>query len=103
VLEGRGESSALQVDAGRVVNRLAFSPDGERLAAVVDGVEIAIWQLGTGANGFVLPSTGETITDIAFSADGSLLASVGTGPKQAFGIWPPNSSARRCRPRRPPR
>ena len=79
------ESSVLHTDPAQTVDRITFSPTGNRLAAVLDDVEIAIWDLGQDTRNTMLPQTGQAVTGIAFSADGNLLASVGTGPQAT--VW----------------
>jgi len=81
------ESAAFETGSGRAIDRLTFSPAGDRLAAVVDTTEIAIWDLGGEDRGRVLAKTGPApaVTEIAFSADGQLLASIGTGPEVT--VW----------------
>ncbi|MBP8283328.1 MAG: Ig-like domain-containing protein, partial [Chromatiaceae bacterium] len=73
------EQTVLQAGAGRSVTSLAFSPCGDRLAAIADDAEIIVWKLQAESVSAVLSRRNEAVTDIAFSADGRYLASIGRG------------------------
>ncbi|MEV8508480.1 WD40 repeat domain-containing protein [Actinoplanes sp. NPDC051475] len=57
----------------REVHALAFSPDGQRLATVVDE-EVRVWETGTGRAAYRLPSAGYAVQAVAYSPDGGLFA-----------------------------
>jgi WD40 repeat protein len=62
------------------VNELAYSPDGERLAAIynVPDYLVQVWKLPEGTDSFTL--TGGHFTRVAYSADGRILATVMANP-----------------------
>jgi WD40 repeat protein len=70
------------------VNELAYSSDGERLAAIynVPDYLVQIWQLPEGAASFKL--TGGHFTRVVYSADGRILATVRANPEYDQYGWP---------------
>jgi WD40 repeat protein/serine/threonine protein kinase len=71
--------------------RVAFSPDGTRLAATFWGRgeegpdsagEVKVWDAATGNELFVLRGTSHAFTDVAFSPDGRRLASTAVSETQ---------------------
>jgi WD40 repeat protein len=70
------------------VNELAYSPDGEHLAAIynVPDYLVQVWQLPEGAASFTL--TGGHFTRVAYSADGRILATVMANPEYDQYGWP---------------
>lgn len=54
-----------------------FSPDGKRLAAVVEGCRVRVWNVATGQELFTSIGHSETIQAIAYSRDGTLILSAG--------------------------
>jgi WD40 repeat protein len=70
------------------VNELAYSPDGEHLAAIynVPDYLVQVWQLPEGAASFKL--TGGHFTRVAYSADGRTLATVMANPEYDQYGWP---------------
>ena len=64
------EKAVLHADAGRSVTRLAFTPGGDRLAAVVDGAKIVVWGPQPESVNKFYPRQNHRVTQIAFSADG---------------------------------
>ena len=73
------ELLALPVDEGQYLNGVAFSPDGNFIAAAGDGINLVnVWDADTGE--VILSSDlghASTLLDIAFSPDEKLAASVG--------------------------
>ncbi len=65
-----------QVSYTRVLNALAFSPDG-RLLAVAAGRVVRLWDATTGEDRGTLQGHTATVTGAAFTPDGRLLASCG--------------------------
>lgn len=64
---------------GRAVRRVAFSPDGRRLASAgqVQGRhEVMIWDLSTGSKLMTLAHDSSYLTDMAFSPDGQRLLTI---------------------------
>ncbi|KAF7979327.1 hypothetical protein HWV62_42737 [Athelia sp. TMB] len=61
---------------GGVINAVAYSPDGMRIAAGYDNAAVRIWDTQTG-DVVVGPLTGHTrpVTSVAYSADGKRIAS----------------------------
>jgi WD40 repeat protein len=56
-----------------VVTRLAFTPDGSRLASLGTDNVVNLWHLATGQRFFSLDTHGQQIRGLAFSRDGGLL------------------------------
>jgi WD40 repeat protein len=72
----RGESAFLQHPVNDVVNAIAFSPDGNRVASGNLSAGVRVYDLrDLEAEPLVLEH--EHVDDVAFSADGYLLASIG--------------------------
>ncbi len=72
----RKELTALRSD-GHAVLSLAFSPDGTRLAAGLDGASrVDLWHVPTGRRltSLAMPSDLTSVTDLSFSPDGRTLA-----------------------------
>lgn len=61
--------------------RIAFSPDGRRLAAIDSDRLLRVWNLETGGEIFNVSSgqQGSASTELAFNPDGSLIATVESG------------------------
>jgi WD40 repeat protein len=57
------------------ISSIAFSPDGQRLAAGSYDTSVRVWNLQTGEQLLTLLGHQELVNDVAFSPDGSLLAS----------------------------
>jgi WD40 repeat protein len=103
-----GEVCVRELGTGRVlfqrggldapVARLAFSPDGQRLAAALGDLndftglprgEVLLWDLGSGGEPLRLSAHPGGVYDVGFSPDGKLLASAG-GRRQVPGevkLW----------------
>lgn len=82
-LEGRGVSRTFGLQAG--INRLAFSPDGTRLAVATDTPVPVVLDLRTGEPVLRLEGHQDFVWDIAFSSDGHLLAT-GSEDRTAI-VW----------------
>jgi WD40 repeat protein len=77
------EMHAFQMDG--VVNDLAFSPDGLRIAAASEEGVANVWRIGDGSLAYTLRGHEGSINSVAFSPDGSLLA---TGSSdQSVRLW----------------
>jgi WD40 repeat protein/serine/threonine protein kinase len=71
----------LQVLKGHtgVVNGVAFSPDGTRLASASADNTVKVWDVQTGKNLLTFKSHGGAVVHVTFSPDGKRLASAGRG------------------------
>ncbi len=65
---------------------LAFSPDGEFLAAGTGTGDIRFWDVGSNTPMLTCKGHTECVTSIAFNINGSLLAS-SSGPDQTIRLW----------------
>lgn len=77
--------SALVLEVPGEASGVAFSPDGDRVAAIVPGHSLFVWDVTTGEQLLEIPGAGELVVDIAFSPDGQFLAS-GSGDVGAA-VW----------------
>jgi WD40 repeat protein/tRNA A-37 threonylcarbamoyl transferase component Bud32 len=66
--------------------RLAFSPDGRRLATAGRGGGVLLWDAADGRRLFELTGHKGAVTDVAFSPDGRSLAAVG-GDDPTLRVW----------------
>jgi tetratricopeptide (TPR) repeat protein len=77
---GRDENQVTEPDrkrdrpAAATITRLAFSPDGRRLAAANPQRPLEIWDVAAGRVALVLDWDGEGVSSAAWSADGQRLA-----------------------------
>jgi WD40 repeat protein len=69
-------------------HRVAFRPDGRRLAAA-DGPVIKIWDATTGRMERTLTGHGEHVSGLAYSPDGTRLAS--SSPDETVRVWDPEA------------
>jgi hypothetical protein len=67
------------------VHRVAFSPDGQRLASASNDQTVKIWDSATGKELFVLKGHAGVVRSVAFSPDGQRLASGSVD--QTVRIW----------------
>ena len=75
-----------------MLSRVAFSPNGTRLAATNDGASLKVWDMATGRDLAYLPSVvgasyprgGGALTGVAFSPDGTQIA---LGGANGVEIW----------------
>lgn len=65
---------------------LAFSPNGQWLAAGEMGFDITLWKMPDGKQLRVLPMPGDCISALAFSPDSRLLAA-GSSYEEAIVLW----------------
>jgi WD40 repeat protein/serine/threonine protein kinase len=73
------------------IARLAFSPDGKHLAAVVNSRQVKVWDAATGKPSCTLPSSG-SVSEVMFAHDGKRLAGVVRSTedgkeKEAVQVW----------------
>jgi WD40 repeat protein len=67
------------------VTRLAFSPDGKRLATASEDHTVKVWKTDDGRELLTLAGHAAGVTSVAFSPDGGRLAS--TGHDRAVHVW----------------
>jgi WD40 repeat protein len=67
------------------VNRLAFSPDGQRLATASEDHTVKVWQADTGRELITLAGHADGVAGVAFSPDGGRLVSAGYD--NAVRVW----------------
>jgi WD40 repeat protein/DNA-binding SARP family transcriptional activator len=80
-LGGPGGAATDESGGGRV----AFTPDGSRIAVAHSDGTVRLFDAGTGAEQLILPSLGCTVSTVAFSPDGSKLAT--TSKCGGLRIW----------------
>src|SRR4030095_8176606 len=67
---------------------IAFSPDGQRLAAASwdqSAGTIKVWDAATGTESLTIRAHPKPVTSVAFSPDGKRLASA--GGEKSFKVW----------------
>jgi WD40 repeat protein/serine/threonine protein kinase len=72
-----------------VVNNVAFSPDGTRVASVGDDQLVKVWDVPTGHESFTLKGHTAPLFGVAFSPDGKKIASA--GQDQTLKLWDASS------------
>jgi WD40 repeat protein len=86
------------------VRSLAFSPDGERLAAADKDGSVRLWDLRTGLEALALANeAGSEAFTLAFSADGTWLAGSGAAPRPLLWDGRPVAEPRALRPQSRPK
>jgi RNA polymerase sigma factor (sigma-70 family) len=70
---------------GFVVNAMAYSPDGKKIAAVGAGRAITLWDAATGKEIHQFPNRGQP-NHLAFSPDGKMLATTSTPDCQLLDV-----------------
>jgi WD40 repeat protein len=65
----------------RLVNSLAFSSDGKRLATLSRDNTVKVWDVQTGQELLTLEARSRTVGSVAFNPDGKRLASSNSSPK----------------------
>ncbi|MBI2805281.1 MAG: hypothetical protein HYX68_09920 [Planctomycetes bacterium] len=75
----------LRLRHNREINRLAFSPDGQRLASASDDGTVRIWDLGNGHEILVFSGHTGKVQCVAWSPDGKFIASAGM--EKNIKIW----------------
>jgi WD40 repeat protein/tRNA A-37 threonylcarbamoyl transferase component Bud32 len=68
-----------------MINAVAFSPDGTRLAGALDDHSVKVWDTGTGQETLTLRGHAAAVVAVAFSPDGRLLASAARDG--SFVLW----------------
>ena len=77
---GKEAFRMLSSDRPRRVHSLAFSPDGDTLAAAYnEGVKVVLWNVATGEQRATFDGHRDQFLHVAFSSDGKTLASGGAG------------------------
>jgi hypothetical protein len=78
----RGEQWMTLTNHTEVVNCLAFSPDGKRLATGSVGNPVQVWDCATGTRLMTFPE--QNVVSVAFTADGKRL---GIGGRNQVVVW----------------
>ena len=75
-------------DYSSMINGLAYSPDGEHLAAIYSNPDylVQVWQLPAGTPSFTL--TGGHFSRVSYSADGRIMATVAVSDEYDQYGWP---------------
>ena len=68
-----------------VVNGVAFSPDGRRIASASDDQTVKVWDAGTGQETLTLKGHTDAVNGVAFSPDGRRIASASSD--QTVKVW----------------
>jgi WD40 repeat protein len=93
----RSNSSPMRQLPGNIYSRMAWAPDGSRLAVSEPGGTARVWDVNTGDEEIALPGSSNTVADLAWSPDGTRLA-IASSDNQAR-IWQvdgPQTHTLRC-------
>ncbi|MGA2035158.1 MAG: WD40 repeat domain-containing protein [Thermoguttaceae bacterium] len=74
-----------------VVQSVAYSPDGQRIASGSADRTVRTWDAASGAELLVLSGHKGTVTSVAFSADGHRIVSAGSFPDRTVRVWDADS------------
>jgi len=58
------------------VKTVQYSPDGTRIAAIIDDTAIKVWDAGSGQEMVVVSGNSSKLTNVVYSSDGKLIASI---------------------------
>ena len=71
-----------------MINMVAYSPDGSRLATASDDSTVKIWDAKSGQELMTLAGHSGYVTAVVFSPDGEMIITV--GEDQTIRLWDPS-------------